>query len=67
MHEGVAQEGIIHYARFNHEPQLQTFQKKKKKNLHDTLQRTSIRKRDGTTLLCVNGERDATELAAPAF
>lgn len=65
MHEGVAQEGIIHYARFNYELRLQTLQKKKK--MYDMLQSVSVQKRDGTTRLCVNGERDAAELAVPAF
>lgn len=64
MHEGVAQEGIIHYARFNYELRLQTLQKK---NMYDMLQSVSVQKRDGTTRLCVNGERDAAELAVLAF
>lgn len=58
MHEGVAQEGIIHNARFGHESQPQT---------HDALQKASTRKRAGTTRLGVNGERDAIESAALAF
>lgn len=63
MHEGVAQEGIIHYARFGHESQPQMGKKKKK--THDVLRKASIRKRARTTAL--NGERDAIELAALAF